>query len=301
MPSHLKHRKAARLRKWTYAFLLTAAAATGIGAWSMTANSAEAPQPPRGPGDPPPPPLEYGEFLARPEELANHTSNEIAKSLRLNHQAMRLGEEIYNRTCAACHGADLKGNKAAHAPDLTDNVWLYSGDDLETGGVVMYPSDIEWTVRYGIRADEEENTRGAEADMLAFDPQYRNQHDLGDYGTIKTVTPAEIGDLVEYVLQLTSQPHDAAKAARGGKLFLDNAKGNCFDCHTEDGTGNPAIGSQNLTRKDLFLYGSDRASILETITKGRRGVMPAFGKRLKPEEVKAVSVFVYNRASKGGL
>lgn len=29
--------------------------------------------------------------------------------------------------CAACHGADAKGNYAFGAPNLTDNVWLYGG------------------------------------------------------------------------------------------------------------------------------------------------------------------------------
>jgi cytochrome c oxidase cbb3-type subunit III len=87
---------------------------------------------------------------------------------------------------------------------------------------------------------------------------------------------------------------DPAKAARGDTLFHDNAKGNCFDCHTDEGTGNEAIGSANLTQKQLFLYGSDRASILETVTKGRRGVMPDFEHKLSPIEIKAVSVFVYS-------
>jgi cytochrome c oxidase cbb3-type subunit 3 len=48
----------------------------------------------------------------------------------------------------------------------------------------------------------------------------------------------------------------------------------------------------------LYLYGSDRASILESITKGRHGVMPAFEGALKPEEIKAVSVYVFSRAEK---
>ena len=74
----------------------------------------------------------------------------------------------------------------------------------------------------------------------------------------------------------------AAKAARGGILFQDGAKGNCYDCHGEDATGIDALGSTNLTRKDLYLYGADRASILESIVHGRRGVMPDFDGKLKP-------------------
>ena len=40
----------------------------------------------------------------------------------------------------------------------------------------------------------------------------------------------------------------------------------------------PAIrrSDRHLTQKNLYLYGADRASILESITRGRHGVMPAF-------------------------
>ena len=244
-----------------------------------------------------PDPEEYGEFLAKSEELASLPVNEIEKSTRLNATAVAIGREVYAKNCASCHGADLKGSKTAHAPDLTDDDWRFSGDDRASGGVNKLPSDVEWTVRYGVRSGNP-NARGVEADMLAFDPQYRSEHDLGDFGTIKTVTTEEIDDLAEYVLQISGKQADAAKAAHGKELFLDNAKGNCFDCHTEEATGNPALGSTNLTRKDLFLFGSDKASIVETITKGRRAVMPAFEGTLKPEELKAVSVFVFDQAAK---
>jgi cytochrome c oxidase cbb3-type subunit 3 len=30
-------------------------------------------------------------------------------------------------TCAACHGADGKGNQALGAPNLTDHIWLHGG------------------------------------------------------------------------------------------------------------------------------------------------------------------------------
>ena len=240
---------------------------------------------------------DYGEFVARAEELVPVASNDIVKSIRLNAQAMLLGKAVYDKNCAACHGEDLKGKAEAHAPDLTDDDWRFSGDDLDSGGITKHPSDIEWTVRYGVRSGNP-YARGVEADMLAFDPEFRNEHDLGDYGKIKTVNAEEIDDLAEYVLQLTGQQHDEAKASRGMVLFLDNAKGNCFDCHTEEATGNPALGSTNLTRKETFLYGADKASIVESITKGRRGVMPEFGKTLKPEELKAVSVYVFSFARK---
>jgi cytochrome c oxidase cbb3-type subunit 3 len=41
--------------------------------------------------------------------------------------------------CAACHGADGKGNQAIGAPNLTDDIWLHGGQ----------VSDIETVLRYG--------------------------------------------------------------------------------------------------------------------------------------------------------
>ena len=52
---------------------------------------------------------EYGEFLARPEELASVAVNDIVKSIRMNGTAMVQGKKVYDKACAACHGADLKG------------------------------------------------------------------------------------------------------------------------------------------------------------------------------------------------
>lgn len=237
---------------------------------------------------------EYGEFLAKPEELASAPTKDIVNSTRLNAIALVLGKIVYDRSCAQCHGADLRGDAAMHAPNLTDEDWRFSGDDRESGGNTKLATDIEWTVRYGVRSGHP-YARGVEADMLAFDPQYRNEHDLGDFGTVRTLSDSEIDDVAEYVLKLSGQAADEAKAELGMALFLDNAKGNCFDCHGPDGTGIPALGASNLTRKELFLFGSDKSSIVESIVKGRRGVMPGFEGTLKPEEIKAVSVYVFSK------
>ncbi len=44
------------------------------------------------------------------------------------------GREKY-AVCAACHGADSKGNRQLGAPNLTDNIWLYgaSAESIEEG------------------------------------------------------------------------------------------------------------------------------------------------------------------------
>lgn len=38
------------------------------------------------------------------------------------------GKARFEAMCAACHGADGRGNTAVGAPNLTDDVWLYGGD-----------------------------------------------------------------------------------------------------------------------------------------------------------------------------
>jgi cytochrome c oxidase cbb3-type subunit III len=258
---------------------------------SLLAAVASAQQPvPREPEE------EYGEWLAAPAELATVPIDRIPRSLRLNGQAMLLGQKVFAQHCAGCHGADLKGLPEQHTPNLTDAEWRFGGDDLPSGGATKYPSDVEWTVRYGVRS-RDPYTRGAEVSMLAFDPQYRTKEDTEDFGGGWFINLEEIDDVVEYVLEISGRPFDTAKAARGDVLFHDGAKGNCYDCHGDNGAGIDTFGSANLTRPDLYLYGADRDSIRESIIKGRHGTMPAFGGVLKPEELKAVSVYVFSRAA----
>lgn len=45
-----------------------------------------------------------------------------------------------------------------------------------------------------------------------------------------------------------------------------------MSCHGEQGKGNQELGAPNLTDK-IWLYGSDEATLVETITNGRAGVM----------------------------
>ena len=240
--------------------------------------------------------MEFLEFAAAPDELAVTPVNDIVKSLRLNATAMRMGQRLYAAHCASCHGAELTGAREQNAPNLTDVDWLFSGDDLDTGGVIKLPSDVEWTVLYGIRT-EHPKTRGLEADMVAYLPEFRNDHDKEAYGTERFLTDEEIDDVAEYVMQISNQQvTDAGKAGRGRALFMDRA--NCYDCHGDDATGNPALGSTNLTKPELYLFGSDRATVIETIKQGRRGTMPGFEGKLRPEEIKAVSVFAFSRALK---
>jgi cytochrome c oxidase cbb3-type subunit 3 len=60
--------------------------------------------------------------------LANYVASLAGKP----HDALRaqIGKMLFG-ACAACHGADGKGNVALGAPNLTDNEWLYGGSLAE--------------------------------------------------------------------------------------------------------------------------------------------------------------------------
>src|SRR5258707_1636031 len=169
---------APRLRRWTCRMAVVAVAALAIGACNQSANTQSA-NAETGAAKTPPGghPLseatsleeEYGEFVAKPEELVQIPVNDIVKSLRLNAIAMLNGEKVYQANCAACHGEDLKGSKAAHAPDLTDDDWRFSGDDLPSGGLIKLPSDAEWPIRDD-GGSGNQFARRVEADLVAFGP-----------------------------------------------------------------------------------------------------------------------------------
>lgn len=50
---------------------------------------------------------------------------------RTDNVAAARGRQAFEATCAACHGADGKGNQALGAPNLTDRIWLYGGSEAD--------------------------------------------------------------------------------------------------------------------------------------------------------------------------
>ncbi len=78
---------------------------------------------------------------------------------------------------------------------------------------------------------------------------------------------------------------DKDALALGRSLFANN----CINCHGSDARGAP--GFPNLTDKD-WLYGGDPATIVQTITHGREGVMPALGAALGPAATDQVVAYV---------
>ena len=64
-------------------------------------------------------------------ENVKDVANYVRSLSGLPHDSLRAGRggEKFAAICAACHGADARGNPQMHAPNLTDSVWLYGGSE----------------------------------------------------------------------------------------------------------------------------------------------------------------------------
>ena len=100
---------------------------------------------------------------------------------------------------------------------------------------------------------------------------------------------AEIEPVADYVRSLGNLPVAAnTDLAAGKKIFMDN----CAVCHGESGKGKRELGSPDLTDA-IWLYGSDKAALVEGIWNGRGGVMPAWAGRLDETTIKALAIYVH--------
>jgi cytochrome c oxidase cbb3-type subunit III len=65
------------------------------------------------------------------EDGTRNVTNYVRSLSGLPHDKLRaeLGKPMFMQTCAACHGADGKGNTQLGAPNLTDQTWLYGGSE----------------------------------------------------------------------------------------------------------------------------------------------------------------------------
>ena len=53
------------------------------------------------------------------------------------------------------------------------------------------------------------------------------------------------------------------------------------------------MGAPNLI-DEIWLYAGDKTTVMETIRNGRGGVMPAWGRRLDPEMIKELVIYVHS-------
>jgi cytochrome c oxidase cbb3-type subunit 3 len=184
---------------------------------------------------------------------------EIAADPVLSDFARAVGRQAFATNCAPCHGAG--GGGAKGYPNLVDDDWLWGGK----------LADIAQTIRYGIRSGDPKSRVG----------------DMPDFGRDGILKPEEISTVADFVRSLSRLPVDPkTDIARGARIFADN----CAGCHGPEGKGTRELGAPNLTDA-IWLYGPDKATIIETVTNGRGGVMPAWAGRLDDTTIKALAVF----------
>jgi cytochrome c oxidase cbb3-type subunit 3 len=175
--------------------------------------------------------------------------------------ALNAGASLFGDNCATCHGAGGQGAKGF--PALVDDDWLWGG---------TLP-DIRRTLQVGIRSGHPE----ARFNVMQA------------YGELGVLTSAQIGDLADYIFSLSGREADGAAAARAAPIFEEQ----CAACHGADGRGNKELGAPNLTDA-IWLYGGERADIVQTLRRGRGGVMPAWSGRLSEAQITALAVYVHS-------
>jgi cytochrome c oxidase cbb3-type subunit III len=69
----------------------------------------------------------WGAILAEPDQHDVTAYVERLAGRQTDGQAAQHGATIFSTYCAACHGAEGKGNPLLGAPNLTDDIWLHGG------------------------------------------------------------------------------------------------------------------------------------------------------------------------------
>lgn len=185
----------------------------------------------------------------------------LAADPALFHAAVEGGRAAFKVHCVQCHGSGAAGSRGY--PNLNDDDWLWGGN----------MQAIHYSIANGIRNPDVPETRTSL--MPAF----------GHDGILDART---VQDVVSHVRVISGQERPSAASRRGAASFAAN----CAVCHQPDGSGNRTLGAPDLTDA-IWLYGGDRAALTQTIQNSRRGVMPAWGKRLDPVTIKMLTAYVH--------
>jgi len=180
--------------------------------------------------------------------------------------AERAGAAVFRTNCTTCHGSGAAGFEGKGYPNLLDDDWLWGGT----------MEDIHLTITHGIRNTTDPDARYSE---------------MPKFGVDELLDETQIAQVVEHVLSLSGQEHDAALAAEGAVVWEDAA---CSGCHGEDGSGDLTQGAPNL-KDAIWLYGGSREAITKTVFYARNGVMPNWSPRLSEDEIRAVAFYVHSR------
>lgn len=204
------------------------------------------------------------------DKIMSASYEQISKDQDLSAFVASAGKTLFGDNCAACHQSGGSG-KVGYFPNLTDDDWLYGGSH----------DKIEETIKHG---------------RSGYMPPFN-----------EALNDSQVTSLANYVLSLSGEPHDAAKAAEGNKLFHSDTAA-CFYCHGDNAKGRQDIGSANLTDK-IWLWANvpaaedqagKEAAVKKVIMTGlNKGVMPAWETRLKPEQIKLLTVYVHDTLGGG--
>lgn len=198
------------------------------------------------------------------KRLLRGDPTQILEDPALLRQAVNLGRPLYQKHCAACHGAALQGNPVRGVPNLARNAWLYGSD----------PVAVEHTILYGIRSGH---------------PKAHNVTDMPALVRTGQITADDARDVIEHLESLAGVPHDPQMAVRGRAVYY--GKGNCFDCHAADARGVTDYGAPALTGP-IWLYGGDRQTLYQSVLNGRHGICPAWIDKLTPLQIRSLTVYL---------
>ncbi|MEZ5710615.1 MAG: cytochrome-c oxidase, cbb3-type subunit III [Blastomonas sp.] len=176
--------------------------------------------------------------------------------------AVEGGRSAFKVHCVQCHGSGASGSKGY--PNLNDDEWLWGGD-LAT---------LDYTITHGVRQPDHAETRFSQ--MPAF-------------GRDGILTPIQVQDVVSHVRTLSGAEQASASSRRGADVYAAN----CAVCHGDAGQGDRTQGAPNLTDA-IWLYGGDRATLVDTVNNARYGVMPRWGERLDPVTIKMLAAYVHS-------
>lgn len=195
--------------------------------------------------------------------LAEVEMSEVANDPELASYTRNAGGAVFRTYCAQCHGAGAAGNVGY--PNLLNDDWLWGGD-IDT---------IYETIKHGVRSEDDPDTRFS---------------DMPRFGADELLEDEQIDQVVEHVLALSGQDHDATLAAAGAEIFADN----CASCHGDNGEGMHDLGAPTLNDA-IWLYGGSRDDIHYTVVNARRGVMPSWSMSgyLSDADIRAVAAYVH--------
>lgn len=195
------------------------------------------------------------------ERIRTAPLNQIETQPDLFGFAIGGGRAVFAENCAPCHGAGGAGAKGF--PNLADDDWMWGGSR----------EAIHQTIAHGVRNASSES----------------RQSQMPRFGLEGILKAAEIADVAEYVLSLSDVSKDIMAVRRGAPLFAEN----CAACHGEKGEGNEELGAPNLADK-IWLYGGDKASVVESIRNARSGSMPAWSERFDDATIKMLTIYVHS-------